>query len=79
MLHTKISNTNGDEFLVELVNPQAPNGRPLNQKFVANLGDLLGISAAIRGTLRGERISQEIAVENYKLPPEFEENDGRTS
>jgi hypothetical protein len=79
MLQTKISHTKGDEFLVELVNPQAPNGRPLSQKFVASFGDLLGLKDAIEQTERGSRRCLFCAVKHYKLPPTFEEKDGSTS
>ncbi len=70
-LHVKATHTDGDEFKVELVNPQAPNGRPLSQVFVASFADLLAIKHVVEGIERGQRISQEIAGTRSKLPEVF--------
>ena len=71
-LHAKTTHTEGDEFLVEFVNPRAPNGRPLSQSCVMSYADLMALKELAEQVERGQKIAQVIATDGHVLPESFQ-------
>ena len=70
-LHAKATHTKGDEFLIELVNPQAPNGRPLSQSCVMSYGDLIALRDMVERVIEGNGLASVIATDDHTIPAEF--------